>query len=293
MKLTAMLLIAAQAAIGAGEDAQVLLDKARTAFLDNRDRERYWNWTIITRRSILDKHGKLIVELPSITVESPIRSDGKRCNALLAWGDGREPYLAKASADERCTVEQELKELFQEENLLASRLVKLQSRSASEIALEIPVDKALTKSKDPFQRCTASVKATLHLDAATYFPKRIAMEVVGSGCEQVRGVVNHYDNAAPLTNARSTLTKGATLEREYVLQKDKGGDTTKNFWMCMHQHSVRPLRDSATLLLVWGRSFEIGEPVSGRHVEVDALTIANELASESLLKFDTQTKKND
>src|SRR5438309_10774113 len=91
----------------AADDAHALLAKARAAYLENHERERYWNWTTATTRTILDKDGVEIERLPSVTVESPIRSDGKRCNAVLAWGDGQTPYLADADADARCTVEEE------------------------------------------------------------------------------------------------------------------------------------------------------------------------------------------
>jgi hypothetical protein len=49
----------------------------------------------------------------------------RRCDAVFAWGDGREPYLANASADERCSVEQEARELLREEMLFESKQVKI------------------------------------------------------------------------------------------------------------------------------------------------------------------------
>jgi hypothetical protein len=77
-----------------------------------------------------------------VTVESPIRSDGKRCNALLAWGDGVEPYLANASAEERCAVEKEAPETFRVDAFLESRQVKIQSSTSSSITLVIREDNA-------------------------------------------------------------------------------------------------------------------------------------------------------
>ena len=102
----------APARAGAPKDATAILANARTAFLENRQRERFWTWTTISDRSITDKAGTVLKKLPQVTIESPIRSDGKRCNAVLAWGDGVEPYLANASADERCKVEKESPETF-------------------------------------------------------------------------------------------------------------------------------------------------------------------------------------
>jgi hypothetical protein len=77
------------------------------------------------RRDRAGKGGELLEKLPSVTVESPIRSDGKRCNALLAWGDGVEPYLANASAEERCAVEKEAPETFRVDAFLESRQVNI------------------------------------------------------------------------------------------------------------------------------------------------------------------------
>jgi len=102
--------------------------------------------------------------------------------------------------------------------------------------------------------------------------------------------MNHYDET-PFVGTSSTLRKGATLEREYALQTDKAGDPSKAFWMCMCQHSLRPLRDASGILVVWGRGFDLGPPESGRHVIVDARTIANELATETPLKFEAQPKQ--
>src|SRR5438034_2339259 len=167
MKLLAILVTSIQIVVAADEDARTLLAKARTAFLENRDRGRYWNWTTTTKRSILDRGGNVMQALASVTVESPIRSDGKRCNAVLAWGDGREPYLANASADERCSVEQEVRELFREETLFESKQVKIKSRSPAAITLWIAADKQAANSADPFQRCAASVEATVLLDPLT------------------------------------------------------------------------------------------------------------------------------
>src|SRR5580658_5362659 len=134
-------------------DPVTLLAKARTAFVENQGRERYWNWTTVENRSILDKSGKVIEEIPSVTIDSPIRSDGKRCNAVLAWGDGREPYLVNATAEERCTVEKEIPGVFRIGALFDSHQVKVEARDASSIVLAIRQDKELVSSADPSERC--------------------------------------------------------------------------------------------------------------------------------------------
>src|SRR4051794_13395049 len=99
-------------ALAADQDASAILAKSRIAFIENPDRDRHWTWISTSTRSITDKTGNILESLPTITVESPIRSDGKRCNAVLGWSDGREPYLATADADTRCTVEQETHDVF-------------------------------------------------------------------------------------------------------------------------------------------------------------------------------------
>src|SRR5579871_1140183 len=98
--------------VATAQDAAALLAKAREAFTANREQQRYWIWTSTTTRSMLDKLGNVIETIPSVTVESPIRADGKRCTAVLAWGDGLEPYLANASAEERCKVQEEVPPTF-------------------------------------------------------------------------------------------------------------------------------------------------------------------------------------
>ena len=62
----------------------------------------HWNWSIVETRQLLNKSGETLQKFPSVTSESVIRSNGRRCNALTAWGDGRQPYMKDADPDERC-----------------------------------------------------------------------------------------------------------------------------------------------------------------------------------------------
>jgi len=274
--------------VAAADDAHALLEKARTAFLENRERERYWNWTTTSNRWVIDKDGKTVDQLPSVTVESPIRSDGKRCNAVLAWGDGREPYLANADADSRCAVEQEALDLFQVEALLESRAVKLQSRSASQITLEIRPETA-TDTTDPVRRCIASIQAKLELDPHSFFPKRIDVNAIGSGCEHSTTAVDHYDHA-PILRAASSFRKGTTMVIEYEIQKDKSGNTSKDYWIAVHRHSVRLLPKDAKFMITWGRRYELTSSGDHRKLVIDGTTVATELAADTTLKFATDPK---
>jgi hypothetical protein len=293
----ALLLSAAASAQDTSKDALAVLEKARAAFFENQKHERYWNWTTVEGRSILDKSGKVIEVLPMVTVDSPIRSDGKRCNAVLAWGDGREPYLVNATADERCTVEKEIPGVFRIEALFESRQLKMESRDASSIVLAIRQDKELVSSADPSERCAGSVEGKIQLDAASFFPKRIDVTVATNGCMQTRRTgVDHYGAEAsskspgdsPANPVFSGLLKGSVLQFEYELQKDKTGDGTKDFWICVHKHSVRMLQPGTTGMFVSGRLFRLTSRGPDRRCVVDGVTKATELSAESLLKFETE-----
>ena len=290
MRLVAAVFVFLATACAAGDDARALLERAHAAFVENRGHARSWNWTSVTSRTIIDANGRLLEKLPGVTVESPIRSDGKRCNAVLAWGDGREPYLATASADERCAVEEEIRELLNEESILRSARVKLRSRSRTAIVLSVSTDHEAMMSRDLFARCTASVEGTLRLDPETFFPILFDLRIAGKGCEQQFPVVNHYD-AVPVVTAMSTFQKGATVRWEYALQKDKGGNAARDYWICVRRHSVRPLTDQARVLIVWGRRFPLRSFGRGRRVTIDADTTASELAAEVTLKFSADGKQ--
>jgi hypothetical protein len=284
-QIVTVLLFAVSA--GAADDARELLAKARTAYLNNRQSERYWNWTTSTTRAVLCQTGAVLEEIPSVTVESPIRTDGRRCNAVLAWGDGREPYLANASADERCQVEQEANEVFHVETLLQTGQVRVQSRSAAAIRLTIRPDRALAQSSDAFSQCVGSIEGAIELDPSTFFPMKFDLRVAGSGCEQMKPAAIHYD-VNTVTSARSTLQKGSTIIREYELQRDKAGNRSKDYWILAHAHSERPLRNDASHLIVWGRRFEAPR-AKDRRLVMDAKTTASEFASDATVKF-TESK---
>ena len=280
----ALIVVFFAAAAMAADDAHALLAKSRSAYLENRERARYWNWTNTTTRTIVDKDGIVLEQLPSVTVESPIRSDGKRCNAVLAWGDGQKPYLADADADARCTVEQEAPDAFREEIFLETRQVKMQSRTTSAITLRIRKDPEALKSTDPLRRCAGAMEGTVRLDPVSFFPMVLDLTVAGSECELRMGAVNHYDDA-PVSSAVSSLRKGATIHREYELQRDRSGNASKDFWISVRSHSLRPLRDNARNLIFWGRRFELQKIQKDRRVSVEASTTASELAAEATLKF--------
>jgi hypothetical protein len=97
-------------------------------------------------------------EFPTVTAESIIRSDSRRCNAVVPWSDGRKPYLADADPDARC----QAMDIFRAPFSIAA-LLEGSNVSASGSTLTILPHKARLKSKDntvPLRRvspreCTA------------------------------------------------------------------------------------------------------------------------------------------
>src|SRR5947208_561116 len=121
---TLILLLAAPAAFAQPQTAAELLAKAAKAVEQNRLQEKHWNWTTTSERTVVSRDGQVLEKLPSTTVESVIRADGRRCVALAAWGDGVEPYAATADADTRCADEEQVRQPLRLEPLLRSTKVK-------------------------------------------------------------------------------------------------------------------------------------------------------------------------
>ena len=171
-----------------------MLAKALDAFNSNQQNEKHWNWNIVETRHIENRSGATIERFPSVTSESIIGSNGRRCNALTAWSDGLEPYMKGADPDKRCQAFNALNTPFQVPQLLATVQAKLVDRTATVIRIAISPDSSKTKSGNFEERCAASLKATVDLDAATYFPMRIEGEVAASGCDGSFQPVVHYSS---------------------------------------------------------------------------------------------------
>jgi hypothetical protein len=267
------------------QDAAELLQKARTAFLANRSQERYWIWTSITTRSIVDKAGKTLETLPSVTIESPIRKDGQRCNAVVAWGDGVEPYLKNASAEERCKVEEEVPVVIQLDTVLMLDHVRVQARTASEITLAVHPDKNTRESEDAAKRCAGSLAGTIGLDPETYFPKRIDLTVVTPGCERDKTELeDHYEGVT--VKIGGGYLKGTHLSIDYALQQDKTGDASRNFWIAAHRRAFQPFHKNTAGVMISGRRFKLSSKGPDRQGLTEVVTTATEVSAESLLKVD-------
>jgi hypothetical protein len=269
---------------GAQESAAGLLARAAAAFESNAKNEKHWNWNILETRQLLSKSGEILQRFPSVTSESVIRSNGRRCNALTAWGDGREPYMKDADPDERCQAFNALGTPFQVALLLNSNNAKLIERSGSEIRISVFPDHSRTKSRDYNVRCAASIKATIQLDAATFFPIRIEGEVAESGCDGEFQPVVYYETVTrqPMV---SQFRKGATFRVAYALQKDKFDNPANSFWISSEQHYEQPWNPDARVLYYWGRQVPVTHR-NGHRLVKDNKTTAKEFGVGSQLRFD-------
>jgi hypothetical protein len=273
------------ATLVSAEDAPALLQKARAAFEANHARERFWIWNSVVARSILDKNGRVLEALPAVTVESAIRRDGKRCNAVLAWGDGVAPFLANASAEERCKVEEEAPPVLEVASVLAAGRVAIQGTMDSDIILAVLPDKKPSSSADPAKRCASALQGSIGIDVDTYFPKRFDLMVVNSGCERpMAEYQDHYERA--IVKAGSGYFRGARIRIEFELQKDKAGDASRDYWLAVHRRVLQPLPRNVSSILVSGRRLPLSSRGSDRQGLVEVNVAATQVTAESMLKFD-------
>jgi hypothetical protein len=271
-------------AVGADTAAAALLAKSVAAFQKNLASQKHWNWTISETRALTDKAGKTVQTMPSVTSESVIRSDGRRCNAVTSWGDGREPYLKNADADERCQAYNAIGTPFDVAALLKSANVSVIRQTGSAITISVLPDKAKVKSTDFAVRCTASIRATIELDPASFFPLSIEGDVAESGCNSQFVPVVH-DGTVTREPMVSQFRKGATFRVTYALQKDKFDNPENSYWISVTQHYSQPWNKEARLLYYWGRQFRV-PPNNGSHMVKDIKTTAQEFGAGSQLRFD-------
>ncbi|MEO8371354.1 MAG: hypothetical protein ABI806_19365 [Candidatus Solibacter sp.] len=278
--LLALNLIAAPAA---AQDAAALLAKAVNAFENNQQNEKHWNWSIVETRHIEDRSGKTVETFPSVTSESVIRTNGRRCNALNEWGDGLEPYMKGAEPDQRCQAFNALSTPFQVPLLLSSTQAKIVARTGSAIRIAIQPDPSKSKSAAYEVRCAATLKATVELDPATYFPMSIEGEVAGTGCNGSFQPVIHYSSydRRPMI---SQFRKGATFRIVYQRQEDKFGNPANSYWISTIQHYVQPWDSDSRLLFYWGRQISVRN-TTGRHMVKEVKTTAQEFGAGSQLIF--------
>ena len=281
-RLPALILAGALSAV-AQESASNVLAKAVAAFNANQQNEKHWNWNIVETRHIENRTGGTIERFPSVSSESIIGSNGRRCNALNAWSDGLEPYMKGADADKRCQAFNALNTPFQVPLLLAGAQAKVVDRTATVVRISIAPDPLKSKSANFEERCAASLKATVELDAASYFPMRIEGQVAGSGCDGSFQPVIHYTSydRRPMI---SQFRKGATFLIEYQRQQDKFGNPANSYWISTVQHYVLPWSSDSRVLFYWGRQIAVRN-TTGRHLVKDVQTTAKEFGVGSEVIF--------
>jgi len=285
-----MLLCAAAVAHAQADTVAGMMAKAESAYEGNLLQEKHWNWTTTEERVVEGRDGRALTRLPNVVVESVIRNDGRRCVAVLSWGDGVEPYALSADAETRCGNQDQMRSPLRLEALLQSRRVKLLSQSAEAITLAIQSNRGLLHDSDPDVRCTASTQATVKLDPATWFPLRVEGEIVESGCEGETTPQLHYGEESRQGPARRLLRKGTLFRLDFALQADKFGHPENSFWICVAQHWSRPFLDHTGGVIFWNRRFDIDPSISGRKMILDTKTIAREFGADSQMRFNTLPK---
>ena len=285
-KLLFCLAIAAYPATAQRQSAPDLLVKALAAFTANHNQQTHWNWTTEEIRVVVDGDGRELQHLPDVTAESVIRKDGRRCNAVLAWGDRVAPYALGAEPDARCSGQDPLEVPFHVESLLKSTRVKLVKDTPSAIVLSIQPDKSRQHDQAPGVRCAASIRATIRLDSSTYFPMHFDGEVVEAGCEADSAQEIRYGGAEIKGPLHHMLHKGTTFRMEYALQQDKFGNAGHSYWISTEQHWSRPFRPDAQALVYMNRRFTLAPVIPNRRLLQDERTTAQEFGAESSTKFD-------
>jgi hypothetical protein len=268
----------------AQDDVAALLAKAVSAFESNQQNEKHWNWSTLETRHLANKSGDILQSFPYVISESIIRSNGRRCNALNTWGDGRAPYLKDADSDERCQAFNAIGTPLRVPLLLKGVRARLIDRSASAIHISVLPDGSRTKSPDFDVRCAASIKADIQLDPSTFFPMVIDGEVAESGCDGEFQPVIHYETVTRQPMA-SQFRKGASFHLVYALQKDKFGNPENSFWISTEQHYSLPWKSEARVLYYWGRQFPVTQEKGYRLIE-DTKTTAREFGAGSEVRFD-------
>jgi len=271
-----------QVAFAASPDAHALLARAISAFERNQQQEVHWNWTVTETRAIVAKGG-LEQKLPDVTVESVIRNDGRRCNAVLSWGDGIQPYLIDSDPDSRCQATEAFHPAFSVPELLKSADVRLLSRPPKAIVIEIFPDKTRENSPDPTVSCAASIRGKVELDPATSFPRQIEGEATGSGCRPSARVPIHYGEGDSVT-ARNSFQRGASFQMTFELQPDKFQSPERSFWIRVFDRFEAPLpRGISGAMIYWGRRVPLTMAGFQRIVK-ESHTVAREFGTETTIR---------
>ncbi|HLJ50197.1 MAG TPA: hypothetical protein VKU01_29490 [Bryobacteraceae bacterium] len=279
-RICGLVLAMAAASCAPKPDAAVLLAKASAAFEHNDQQEVNWNWNVEEDRWVLNKRGRRLQTLPSVTLESLIRKDGRRCNAVLAWSDGIEPYLARGDPDARCQAIGYFRFFFSVPELFKSSHAKVVSQSDVGVMITIPADRERSRSPAHVVSCAASIEATVLLDRGTFFPRVIDGKVAESGCDvdDIRAV-DRYEHR-PIAVAHSTFRKGSVFRVAYELQPDRFPSGGHSFWIRVREHYDSP-REGGGSWFIWGRHVPLIAIAAGQRLVKDMRTTAQEFGANS------------
>jgi hypothetical protein len=81
----------------------------------------------------------------------------------------------------------------------------------------------------------------------------------------------------------SNFRKGSTFWVEWTLEKDKTGDSTRDYWIAAAQHYSQPWNNENRVLYYWGRQVPVLR--EGRRLVKDLKTTAQEFVVGSELIF--------
>jgi hypothetical protein len=285
----ALALLAALPAMAQNPTAADLLLKAQSAFEQNQERELHWNWNTSEDYTVLNSAHNLIQRLPSVTAESVIRIDGRRCNAVLEWGDGVPPYKLNESADVRCSGQDPVKPPLRVDSLLKFAHATLTATSADSYTLTIRHDKARLHDSEPEVRCTASVEATVKLDRATFFPIHLEGRLVDTGCEGESSSELHYGEEQLSRPSKRALFKGTTFRMEFAFQPDRYGHPENGYWICTEQYWSSPIAQAGGVVY-FNRRVALTPVVKSGFLVKEIHTQAQEFGVRSLTRYDIVPK---
>jgi hypothetical protein len=267
----------------ADTEAIELLTKSVTAFQHNLENERHWNWNTTEKRHLADRNGRPLQVFPQVRSESVILGDGRRCNAVTAWGDGHQAYLKDAPAEDRCQAYNALGIPFNLALLLKSANAKITGRTPSVVTIAISPDKSRQRDPEFAVRCASSIEATIRLDAKSSFPLSIEGRVADAGCNGNFIPVMH-DTPLDRGPMASNFRKGSTFRVGWTLQKDRFDNPANSFWLMTEQYYDQPVSEDMTVLYYWGRQFRVRTLGAHRLVK-DVTTNAQEFGAGSQLTF--------
>jgi len=248
-----------------------LLTKAADAFNRNREQERFWNTTSRESWFVSDNRGFVLQRFPAVTVESVLRNDGSRCQAVIQWSDGVPAHLLGGQEDSRCrAVDASNSDKFDVGALFTGRRVQQKSGSP-DLVLTVFEQGRRGRSQDPLLRCAAAIRATVVLDPLTYFPRRINGEVMDDGCDERLTAPPTYYGARPVSGpVSSTFGQGSTFRYEYEPQNRFNSDEAK-FWLLTRWSYDQPMAWTlGETFIYWGRQVPYRSLTRGDRLIVNA-----------------------